>query len=281
MLEYLDIIQKSALSAAHTVKRLQDFARKREDRPLGWADRERRHPRRRQNDQSPMAERGRGHGELPFEMALRPNAAHSVVNGEETELQEILINLIINSIDAMPEGGRITISSEDTPEGPRVSVQDTGTGMPPGVRERAFEPFFSTKGEEGTGMGLSMVFGIVIALRRRHRYRKRGKTPEPPSVLSCPPPKPGRDSPRMMIMPPPRRLRANPARRRRGEYGTNPPGATRRSGLLLSISPAPGAKPSRFPPAPPSTLSSPISASPTFRGPKWPSESKPSPGTSR
>lgn len=160
MLEYLDIIQKSALSAAHTVKRLQDFARKREDRPLGWANVNDviRDAAKMTNPQWQSEAEARG---ITIEMALRPNAAHSIVNGEETELQEILINLIINSIDAMPEGGRITISSEDTPEGPRVSVRDTGTGMPPGVRKHAFEPFFSTKGEEGTGMGLSMVFGIV------------------------------------------------------------------------------------------------------------------------
>ncbi len=159
-LEYLDIIRKSAMSAAHTVKRLQDFARKREDRPLGHADVN--HVIR---DAAEMTKpRWQSEAEtqgITIEMALRPYAANSVVDGEETELQEILINLIINALDAMPEGGRITISSKDTPEGPRVSVRDTGAGMLPEVRERAFEPFFSTKGEEGTGMGLSMVFGIV------------------------------------------------------------------------------------------------------------------------
>ncbi|MEE9241332.1 MAG: ATP-binding protein [bacterium] len=159
-LEYLDIIQKSAMSAAHTVKRLQDFARKREDRPLGWADVNNviRDAAEMTKPQWQSEAEARG---ITVDMALRPNAAHSIVNGDEAELQEILINLIINSLDAMPAGGRITISSEDTPEGPRLSVRDTGGGMPPNVRERAFEPFFSTKGEEGTGMGLSMVFGIV------------------------------------------------------------------------------------------------------------------------
>lgn len=167
-LEYLDIIQKSAMGAAHTVRRLQDFARKREDRPLGYADvndviRDAAEMTRPQWKSEADAE-----GKT-IEMAIRPLASHSTVNGEEASLQEVLINLIINAIDAMPDGGRITIATEDTPEGPRISVQDTGIGMPPNVRERAFEPFFSTKGEQGTGMGLSMVFGIV------HRH---GGTPE-------------------------------------------------------------------------------------------------------
>ncbi|MEE9256736.1 MAG: response regulator, partial [bacterium] len=160
ILDYIDFIQKSAMSAAQTVKRLQDFSRKREDRPVGVADlnvvirevAEMTSPRWRSEAEA---------GGVPFEFIVRPLARRPLVSGVETELHEVLINLINNSLDAMPGGGRLFVTTEDTRDGPKVSVKDNGAGMTPEVKARAFEPFFSTKGEQGTGMGLSMVFGIV------------------------------------------------------------------------------------------------------------------------
>ncbi len=83
------------------------------------------------------------------------------IAGEEPALRELLTNLIFNAVDAMPDGGIITIRTRR--DGGRVvlEVADTGTGMSEEVRRRCLEPFFSTKGERGTGLGLSMVFGIV------------------------------------------------------------------------------------------------------------------------
>jgi CheY-like chemotaxis protein len=73
--------------------------------------------------------------------------------------------MILNSIDAMPQGGLVTISSTADDRHAILSVADTGMGMSEEVRRQCMEPFFSTKGEKGTGLGLSMVHGIV----RRHR----------------------------------------------------------------------------------------------------------------
>jgi CheY-like chemotaxis protein/anti-sigma regulatory factor (Ser/Thr protein kinase) len=87
-----------------------------------------------------------------------------VVLGNGAELREILMNLIFNAVDAMPAGGTITLRSEPTESGVKIEVADTGTGMTEEVRQRCLEPFFSTKGERGTGLGLSMTFGII----RRH-----------------------------------------------------------------------------------------------------------------
>jgi CheY-like chemotaxis protein len=86
------------------------------------------------------------------------------VRGSSSEIRELLTNLVFNAVDAMPEGGALTVRSWSTASDVFVAVQDSGTGIPETVRRRLFEPFFSTKGERGTGLGLSVSFGIV----RRH-----------------------------------------------------------------------------------------------------------------
>lgn len=91
--------------------------------------------------------------------------ASPFVAGEEAALREVLTNLIFNAVDAMPEGGCITITTSIEGGDALLHVRDTGTGMTESVRQRCLEPFFSTKGELGTGLGLSMVYGIVD----RHR----------------------------------------------------------------------------------------------------------------
>ncbi|MBA4388492.1 MAG: hypothetical protein C0404_10960, partial [Verrucomicrobia bacterium] len=87
------------------------------------------------------------------------------VTGSEFELREALTNLIINAVDAMPEGGTVRIASAVEGEWVRLTVGDTGTGMSEEVRTRCLEPFFSTKGDRGTGMGLAMVHGAI----QRHK----------------------------------------------------------------------------------------------------------------
>jgi len=91
--------------------------------------------------------------------------ASPFVAGEESALREVLTNLIFNAVDAMPEGGRISLETSVEGSDAVIRVRDTGTGMTEVVRQRCLEPFFSTKGERGTGLGLSMVYGIV----ERHR----------------------------------------------------------------------------------------------------------------
>ncbi|WP_028567172.1 hybrid sensor histidine kinase/response regulator [Salisaeta longa] len=97
--------------------------------------------------------------------------------GDATQIQQVLMNLCVNARDAMDDGGRITISAStvtitdadarrtlDAAPGTyvRVSVEDTGSGIPPDVVDKVFEPFFSTKPEgEGTGLGLSTAYSII------------------------------------------------------------------------------------------------------------------------
>ncbi|WP_110514594.1 hybrid sensor histidine kinase/response regulator [Herpetosiphon llansteffanensis] len=75
--------------------------------------------------------------------------------------KQVLINLVRNAIDAMPDGGKLTIRSAHQKGQIFINVEDTGIGIPPEHRERIFEPFFSTKGVTGTGLGLSVVYGIL------------------------------------------------------------------------------------------------------------------------
>jgi signal transduction histidine kinase/ActR/RegA family two-component response regulator len=107
---------------------------------------------------------------IHLQTELAPNLP--AIRGIESELRETLINLVFNAADAMPDGGRLTLrtrladSASATADAPtlqyvHVEVTDTGVGMDEDTRRRCLEPFFTTKGERGTGLGLAMVYGII------------------------------------------------------------------------------------------------------------------------
>ena len=82
----------------------------------------------------------------------------------ENEIREALTNLVFNAVDAMPLGGRLTLATRTVDDGVELAVADNGVGMDEQTRRKCLEPFFTTKGERGTGLGLAMVYGVV----RRH-----------------------------------------------------------------------------------------------------------------
>jgi len=115
-----------------------------------------------------------------FDLAAAPGR----VLAESNQLELAVLNLVLNARDAMPEGGSLTISTRDTtvrddPElAPgdyiELTVKDTGVGMEPEVLQRAFDPFFSTKGVgQGTGLGLSQVFGFTRRIGGTVRMESR------------------------------------------------------------------------------------------------------------
>ena len=97
-------------------------------------------------------------------LELQLDGGAGQLQADPAQLEQILMNLAVNARDAMPQGGRLRIETTALPvvRQIRLSVSDTGIGMPPEVRARIFEPFFTTKAEgQGTGLGLATVYGIV------------------------------------------------------------------------------------------------------------------------
>jgi len=182
--EALATLENAATDGAHIVRRLQDFARRRARSELAPMDLaaavqealEITRPRWRDEPQR------RGHV-IAITTALEGLPA---ILGHPAEVREAVTNLILNAVDAMPRGGTLTFSGRRAPretgrdQGPapaqgtpasgpaaagdewvELTIADTGTGMSEEVRGRIFEPFFTTKGVRGSGLGLSVVYGIM------------------------------------------------------------------------------------------------------------------------
>lgn len=158
----LRIIIQAAEDGAKTVKRIQDFARQRRDHDFEPISVDQilfdvsELTRPRWKDQ---AEAAGIH--ISLNVQIRSN---SRVLGDESELREVLVNMVVNAVDAMPMGGQLTLSAESIADSVVISIADTGSGMTPEIRSRVFDPFFTTKGRAGMGLGLAVSFGII----RRH-----------------------------------------------------------------------------------------------------------------
>jgi signal transduction histidine kinase/ActR/RegA family two-component response regulator/predicted negative regulator of RcsB-dependent stress response len=156
----LELIIKSAEDGAHIIRRIQDFARQRPSREfetISVADL--------LKDACEMTRpRWESRSEFaPIRFALHADC-QAFVKGDAVELREVLVNMVYNAVDAMPSGGEVRVSTQETRERVVLCITDTGTGMTPEVKQRLFDPFFTTKGKAGTGMGLAVSFGII----RRH-----------------------------------------------------------------------------------------------------------------
>jgi signal transduction histidine kinase/CheY-like chemotaxis protein len=157
--QWLQVIERSALDGAQTVRRLQEFTRIRRDQPLVPLDINQVVRGALEITQSRWKEEPTSRG-IVIEVRTRLTEVPAVL-GDAAELREAMTNLILNALDAMPEGGTLTLSTALVDERIEIAVADSGVGMPLEVREKVFDPFFTTKGPQGTGLGLSMTYGII------------------------------------------------------------------------------------------------------------------------
>jgi PAS domain S-box-containing protein len=164
---YLETIARAIDDVAATVARMREFYRPRETQSLLTAV----------NLNSLVRQvvdftRARW-SDMPLQRGvvidLRTDLAADLpaISGIEGEVREALINLVFNAVDAMPAGGLLTLRTRSSGDGSNMAtcvvaeVEDTGIGMDEQTRRRCVEPFFTTKGERGTGLGLAMVYGAM------------------------------------------------------------------------------------------------------------------------
>ena len=161
--DQLQIVQRAIDDVAQTVARMREFYRQRESQSALTPIQANRMvqqvvdlTRARWNDMP--QQRG-----IVIEMQTGLTPDLPTFMGAESEIREALTNLVFNAVDAMPEGGTLTLRTGATASEPGVYVEvsDTGVGMNEETRRRCLEPFFTTKGERGTGLGLAMVYGVA------------------------------------------------------------------------------------------------------------------------
>jgi PAS domain S-box-containing protein len=159
----LEIIEKAALDGAETVRRIQEFSRKRDE----------------QDDAKYFTEvdvHAAINDALEYTKLRWKDEAESkgikisvvrillpvpFVLGSASELREVLTNIINNALDAMPEGGEIRVTAIQENSSVAIKIEDTGIGIPEEIKERIFDPFFTTKGPQSTGLGMSVSYGII------------------------------------------------------------------------------------------------------------------------
>ncbi|GIW07611.1 MAG: hypothetical protein KatS3mg060_2416 [Dehalococcoidia bacterium] len=152
-------IRQAALDAASTIRRLQEFSRERPNAELSAVD----IPELLREVASLTRPRWLNDAQrrgIRIALEVRTEAVPPVA-ADASELRDALTNLIFNAVDALPEGGRIVLSATRHGDAVAIQVQDTGIGMSEAVRRRIFEPYFTTKGERGSGLGLPMVYAVV------------------------------------------------------------------------------------------------------------------------
>jgi PAS domain S-box-containing protein len=159
LIRSLGIIVTAAEDAAATVRRIQTFARKSVDAELEFLDIGSLLRDAIEITRTRWQNEARAAGlNVDVTLSAEPDL---FVRGNASELREVFVNLIVNAVDAMPGGGTLTICSQLKGERLRLRFADTGTGMKEEVRERVFEPFYTTKGVLGTGLGLAVSYGII------------------------------------------------------------------------------------------------------------------------
>ncbi len=151
--EGLDVIVKSAERAAQLTTQLLGFARRGKNQNV---------PVDMHSTIRDLIELLKRTIDKRIRISTSLRAETSSVMGDPGQMYQLLLNLCLNARDAMPGGGELSVSTRAFGDNLVITVSDTGTGIPPEIRDRIFEPFFTTKSpDKGSGMGLAMVYGIA------------------------------------------------------------------------------------------------------------------------
>ncbi|MBK6316515.1 MAG: response regulator [Blastocatellia bacterium] len=156
----LDIIEQVSHEAASTVRRIQNFARRRLHESFDPIDLRMLVADTLEMTSTRWRSDSNAHG-VRYHVRFDAHDGDYSVRGNDSELREVFVNLIFNALDAMPKGGDLSIVMRREGVFVIVEVADTGSGMSDEVQRRVFEPFFTTKGVKGTGLGLPVSYGIV------------------------------------------------------------------------------------------------------------------------
>ena len=153
------VVEKAAQDGRETIRRIQDFSRTRRDKKFSVID---------------LGELLRDAAEITrtrwkdeavsrnVRIDLKVDApTPAFVLANASELREVFTNLVLNAVDAMPQGGRLDLICRQEGERVFAEVSDTGVGMTETIRRQLFDPFFTTKGSRGMGLGMSVAYGIV------------------------------------------------------------------------------------------------------------------------
>jgi PAS domain S-box-containing protein len=156
---HLKTVETAALDAAKMVQRIQNFARQRQDEAMAPSDLNQILRDALDLTRSRWRDDARADG-LEYDVLFRPTD-RAIISCDQSAMREVFVNLIINALDAMPKGGRLTITTGAEGDVAVMTFSDTGCGMTDEIQQRIFEPFFTTKGTRGYGMGLSVTYGII------------------------------------------------------------------------------------------------------------------------
>ncbi len=156
----IEIIEHAALDGAETVRRIQEFSRRRaEDRQFQDVDVKHLIDGAIEFTKARWKDEAESRG-VTYTLANRIPKLPRVA-GSASELREVLTNLIHNALDAMPDGGTLTLEGFCNGQRITISLHDEGSGIDPEIYDRIFDPFFTTKGPRSTGLGLSVSYGII------------------------------------------------------------------------------------------------------------------------
>lgn len=156
----LKVVEIAAIDAAETVRRIQEFTRIRADKEFSKVDINEIVEEVKEMSKPRWKDQAHEMG-INIELMTVLSKDLPFIMGNPSELREVLTNIIFNSIDAMPVGGKIVIETRALDKEVQILVTDTGVGIPRELKRRIFDPFFTTKGVVSDGLGLSIAYSII------------------------------------------------------------------------------------------------------------------------